>query len=144
MKIFTKTKNGVKRVLGVKELTNNYVDIKEIAKGFYDYNTQKIEPTGKMFYVPAAFLEKREREFRNLVILFGSIFVLGVLYFFYALLHMMWEQSVIIFLFCLFISALCFRYHFWYIQVKKRKLGCTFKEWKEETLKELSKKKGDI
>lgn len=25
-----------------------------------------------------------------------------------------------------------FRYHFWYFQVKKRKLGCTFKEWLNE------------
>lgn len=25
--------------------------------------------------------------------------------------------------------ALAFRYHFWYFQIKNRKLGCTFKEW---------------
>ena len=25
--------------------------------------------------------------------------------------------------------TLGFRYHFWYFQIKKRKLGCTFKEW---------------
>lgn len=24
---------------------------------------------------------------------------------------------------------LAFRYHFWYYQIKQRKLGCTFKEW---------------
>jgi intracellular multiplication protein IcmV len=24
---------------------------------------------------------------------------------------------------------LAFRYHFWYFQIKHRKLGCTFKEW---------------
>ena len=140
MKIYTKAKNGVKRVFGVKELAENYIDIKEVAKGFYDYNTHKIEPTGKTFYLPVAFLEQRQREFRSLVILFGLILVLAVLYLFYALLHAMWQQSLLILLFCLFISALCFRYHFWWIQVKKRKLGCTFKEWKEETLKDLSKR----
>jgi intracellular multiplication protein IcmV len=26
-----------------------------------------------------------------------------------------------------------FRYHFWYFQMKHRKLGCTFKEWKQGT-----------
>ena len=25
--------------------------------------------------------------------------------------------------------VLAFRYHFWYFQIKKRKLGCTFTEW---------------
>jgi intracellular multiplication protein IcmV len=25
--------------------------------------------------------------------------------------------------------ALAFRYHFWYFQIKERKLGCTLKEW---------------
>ncbi len=25
--------------------------------------------------------------------------------------------------------ALAFRYHFWYFQIKQRKLGCTFNEW---------------
>ena len=142
MKIYTKAKNGVKRVFGAKELTDNYIDIKEIAKGFYDYNTHKIEPTGKTFYLPVEFLEKRQREFKNLVILFGSILVIGVLYLFYALFHERWEQSLLILLFCVFMSALCFRYHFWWIQVKKRKLGCTFNEWKEETLKELSNRGG--
>lgn len=140
MKIYTKAKRGVSRVLGVKQITDGYVDIKEIAKGFYDYNTHKIEPTGKALYVPVAFLEQRQREFRNLVILFGSILVLGIFYLFYALFHAMWQQSLLIFLFCLFMAAVCFRYHFWFVQIKKRKLGCTFKEWKEETLKELSRR----
>lgn len=30
--------------------------------------------------------------------------------------------------------ALAFRYHFWYFQIKKRKLGCTFKEWYRQGL----------
>ena len=27
------------------------------------------------------------------------------------------------------IFAIGFRYHFWYFQIKQRRLGCTFKEW---------------
>ena len=30
--------------------------------------------------------------------------------------------------------ALAFRYHFWYFQIKHRKLGCTFNEWYREGL----------
>lgn len=29
--------------------------------------------------------------------------------------------------------ALAFRYHFWYFQVKKRKLGCSIKDWFRES-----------
>jgi intracellular multiplication protein IcmV len=31
---------------------------------------------------------------------------------------------------CLF-SAQAFRYHFWSFQIKQRKLGCTFQEWRD-------------
>jgi len=30
--------------------------------------------------------------------------------------------------------VLAFRYHFWYFQIKERKLGCTFKEWYKQGL----------
>lgn len=140
LKIFSKTKSGLKRIFGVGEITGNYQSIKEMARGFYDYNTHKIGQTGqeKTVYIPKAFLEKRERDFRNLFLVFLMILILGVLYLIYALLHQLWSESLLILCFCLFISALCFRYNFWWVQVKKRKLGCTFDEWKEEALKELS------
>ncbi len=31
--------------------------------------------------------------------------------------------------------VLAFRYHFWYFQIKERKLGCTFQEWFKQGLK---------
>ncbi|TAL59327.1 MAG: type IV secretion protein IcmV [Legionella sp.] len=30
--------------------------------------------------------------------------------------------------------VLAFRYHFWYFQIKKRKLGCTYEEWYKQGL----------
>lgn len=30
--------------------------------------------------------------------------------------------------------VLAFRYHFWYFQIKRRKLGCTFNEWYRQGL----------
>jgi intracellular multiplication protein IcmV len=29
---------------------------------------------------------------------------------------------------------LAYRYHFWYFQMKQRKLGCTFSEWYKQGL----------
>ena len=139
MKIIAKTKSGLKRIFGLKEISGNYQSIKEIAKGFYDYNTQKIEKVGnkKFVYVPVAFLNKRARDFRNLFLLFCLILLLSVVYLVVTLSHHLWYTSLLVFCFSLFITALCFRYHFWWFQVKKRKLGCTFDEWKEETLKDM-------
>jgi hypothetical protein len=140
LKIFSKTKSGLKRVFGTQEITSNYESIKEMAKGFYDYNTHKIGQTGKerSVYIPVNFLRKRERDFRNLFFLFGLILILSVIYFVLSLLKQHWLQALLVFSFCLFIAALTFRYHFWWIQIKKRKLGCTFDEWKDETLKEFA------
>jgi len=145
LKIFTKTKNGLKRIFGFKEITGNYESIKGMAQEFYDYNTNKIGHTGKkqVVYVPVAFLDKRARDFRNLFLLFGLILILGMIYFIVTLLHQLWFTSLLVLCFCLFIAALCFRYHFWWFQVKKRKLGCTFEEWKESTLKQVHPRKTD-
>jgi intracellular multiplication protein IcmV len=32
-------------------------------------------------------------------------------------------------------AALAFRYHFWYFQIKQRKLGCSFTEWYNQGLR---------
>lgn len=144
MRLFGKTKQGLKRIFGVGEIKGNYENIKEMAKGFYDYNTHKIGQTGieKTIYIPRTFLQKRERDFRNLFLLFALIFVLSLLYLLVSLFAKLWTQSLLILCFSLFIGALCFRYHFWWIQIKKKKLGCTLQEWKEETLKEISELSG--
>lgn len=138
MNIFSKAKAGLTRIFGVKEVVGNYESVKDMAKGFYDYNTHKVEGQHKYVYVARAFVEQREREFRNLFFLFAAILLLGIFYFFFALFHHLLLGALLIFCFCLFIASLCFRYHFWWFQIRKRKLGCSFEEWKDETLHDLS------
>lgn len=36
-------------------------------------------------------------------------------------------------------AAQAFRYHFWYFQIKHRKLGCSFEEWKSGTISNQDK-----
>ena len=142
MKLFSKTRSRLKKILGIRELTEYYRSIINMVKGFYDYNTHKIGHTGqqKVVYVPLAFLDRRQRDFRNLVLLFALILCFGLFYFFYLFIHKLWIKAWVVLCFCLFISALCFRYHFWWMQVKKRQLGCTFVQWKEAVVQELSGK----
>jgi len=50
----------------------------------------------------------------------------------YAIYHIIYGsyRAVIISLVVTMIAlALAFRYHFWYFQIKERKLGCTMQEW---------------
>jgi len=35
---------------------------------------------------------------------------------------------------CALLLAQAFRNHFWYFQIKERKLGCTFEEWRDNLL----------
>ncbi|KTD33365.1 intracellular multiplication protein IcmV [Legionella nautarum] len=58
--------------------------------------------------------------------------VAAILIFGYAVYHMFYGtyRAVIISLVVMLIAlALAFRYHFWYFQIKERKLGCTMQEW---------------
>ncbi|KTC87411.1 MULTISPECIES: type IVB secretion system protein IcmV [Legionella] len=56
----------------------------------------------------------------------------AILIFGYAIYHVFYGsyRAVIISLVVMLIAlALAFRYHFWYFQIKERKLGCTMLEW---------------
>lgn len=66
-----------------------------------------------------------------LLMLFGAMF-----FYTYALYQILYGGALgaliatVVAFVCL---ALAFRYHFWYFQIKKRKLGCTLKEWFSDT-----------
>lgn len=66
---------------------------------------------------------------------FATLGVLLVLFAFYLLFH---HATFSGWLLALASSALffaqAFRFHFWYFQIQRRKLGCTFAEWREAFL----------
>ena len=54
------------------------------------------------------------------------------LIFSYAMYHFMFgalRAGMVSLVVMMIALVLAFRYHFWYFQIKKQKLGCTFKEW---------------
>ena len=58
--------------------------------------------------------------------------ILAIIIFIYSVLHLYWGSFRAFFVSlavtCIALS-LAFRYHFWYFQIKHRKLGCTVEEW---------------
>lgn len=65
--------------------------------------------------------------------------MLGVLTFFISFYYLIHHGSIAGWILCLAVMALflaqAFRYHFWHFQIKHRKLGCTFAEWRSGKVK---------
>ena len=91
-------------------------------------------------------LAQKERDFLRLACIFGTF---SVLILFYAL-YLAWTGLLFAFILALVVSCLAityaFRFHFWWFQVKHRKLGCSIKEWSESQISSkphrTSKKRG--
>ncbi|WP_131793852.1 type IVB secretion system protein IcmV [Fluoribacter gormanii] len=75
-----------------------------------------------------SLLIKQKSLFRlSIVMLLAALLIMG-----YAVFQLFYG-SIKAFLVSLVVTlialVLAFRYHFWYYQIKNRKLGCTFNEW---------------
>jgi intracellular multiplication protein IcmV len=47
----------------------------------------------------------------------------------YQLFYGSYQAAIVSFIILWIALVLAFRYHFWYFQIKNRKLGCTVYEW---------------
>jgi Flp pilus assembly protein TadB len=63
----------------------------------------------------------------SLFALFIACCLVGYLAF--SIIKNYYTSSIVTFLLALVLFGLSFRYHFWYMQVTKRRLGCTFGDW---------------
>ncbi|BCA96787.1 intracellular multiplication protein IcmV [Legionella antarctica] len=87
----------------------------------------------KMHLSDADLLLKQKALFRlSMVMLTAAVLILG-----YSGYHLFYGSYKAFFISLSVTSialVLAFRYHFWYFQIKNRKLGCTFKEWYRQGL----------
>ncbi len=79
-------------------------------------------------------LNEKDLQSRQTALLRLSLFmcVAAIFIFAYGLYHLLtggYRATIISFAVMLIALALAFRYHFWYFQIKERKLGCTLKDW---------------
>lgn len=86
------------------------------------------EATKQLDIDDATLLSKEKALFRlSLLMLLIAGLILG--YAGYQLFYGSYKAVIVSFIVMLIALTLAFRYHFWYFQIKKRKLGCTFDEW---------------
>lgn len=84
-----------------------------------------------------------EKDYLFYAILFLALGVFSILFGFYLLFI---QRTFIGLLLSIAVASLfgsqAFRYHFWYFQIKRRKLGATFEEWRDALLASLTKRSG--
>ncbi len=91
--------------------------------------TESFETAQKALKLSDKDLLVREKALYRLSIL---MLLLAFCIFIYTGYHLFWgtfRAALVSFVVMLIALALAFRYHFWYYQIKNRKLGCSFEEW---------------
>lgn len=146
--------DSVKSTSRVKNLFNKYFNYKAWAdwdrsKSIYLYFVnifkklfipQKVDKTKiKSFATVIAEMKLSENDLllkaKSLKRLCFLMLFMAFLFYGYSMYQMLYGGilSVILSLVLMAVSlTLAFRYHFWYFQIKKRKLGCSIREWFKE------------
>jgi len=116
----------------------NTLLIKDTAKTLFIPNSKKFvdsfDSVVERLGLTEEKLLQKQRSFLRLAFLAIFLALLVAGYAFYQLYHANYHT----FFASLSLSAVCcmmaFRYHFWYFQIRQRKLGCTIKEWWKGTV----------
>lgn len=128
---------NVPKWMDAKRITEDASYIKQIAKGLVRPQQAKtaenFEDALKRLNLTETDIKNRHKEFRRLAILFFVIFILLAAYVVYLSLDhtglVSWRAIVLSVIVSLIALIQFFRFHFWLFQVKRRKLGCGFKEY---------------
>lgn len=95
---------------------------------------ESFEAAQKRLKLSADDMVARSRALLRLSIL---MLILTLILISYAIYHVIFGtfHSALLTLALSFVSAsMAFRYHFWYFQIKSRKLGCSIQEWFQEAI----------
>lgn len=96
--------------------------------------TESFEDSLRRLNLTEEHLRTRLQEFKRLAWIYFVLLCLSFLYLLYhglsghflGLLVMIGISSVLV--------SMVFKFHFWQFQLRKRKLGCTFREWLDEAI----------
>ncbi|KTD12994.1 type IVB secretion system protein IcmV [Legionella jamestowniensis] len=113
-----------------------------LAAGFQKMFIPQQTEAGESFEAAVARMNLSEQELQAKQIALYRLSLLMCLVavgiFAYSIYHLYYGsyRAVIVSLVLVLVAlVLAFRYHFWYFQIKERKLGCSIREWYREGLK---------
>ncbi len=124
---------NVKAWIGWSAIKSNTQYVSETAKDVLGMpkpqHDESFEEAITRLHLSPEDLQVRQRSFLRIALVAGLCGVLSLLY----TLYMLWNLQIGGTILALIVSLIAFasaaRYHFWYFQVKNRKLGCTWREW---------------
>ena len=99
--------------------------IKPKAKG----TGESFEQAVQRLNLAEADLAKRARQFLQLTYAFAFFAFVVLIYAIHLLISANYHAAILCLVGTVIILTQVFRFHFWYVQIKKRKLNCSFKEW---------------
>jgi intracellular multiplication protein IcmV len=133
MGIISGIQNLVKRSLGVEQLKQQTQGLKEIAVALVKVKKterqETFEAAMSRLRLTEADIQKREYEFKRLVLVFSLLAFFLILYLIYLLFEKAYFASLGTLGVLLIVAGQLFRYHFWLYQIRCRKLGCSLKDW---------------
>lgn len=140
MKFFKKTQGTLKRAAGVNMIKDQASFIKKMATGVFvprkSDRRDKFEDLGGMG-VSEQQVKDAMKAFKRLTILFLVFAVFVVIYLVYSFIAGNYLTGIISIALLAVCLAQAFKYHFWYFQCVKCKLGCTPKEWFEFLISQI-------
>lgn len=99
----------------------------------------KFEIAMKQMSLTEKDLDKREKSLFRLSLMMMVISLLVFIYVLYHLFYGTFAAMILSFSVMCIAGALAFRYHFWYFQIKYRRLGCSISEWYKYGLRGIKK-----
>lgn len=133
-RFWTKSMFNVSRWLGWQDLRSNASNIHQLYQMLFTIPTRPVfretfeQAIERMGLDEAHLAEVKLAYFRR-ANLFLALLVLGLVYHVYLLFHQQWMASFVMISIDFMLFAFWFREHFWYTQMRVRRLGLTFKEW---------------
>ena len=114
-------------------IKDSFLGIKGVATDVFSVKQQKRSETFEQAMARLNLTEedlvRRKKEFLSLTFLFVALSIGLLGYGIYWAANLVVSATLISFSLCAFCLSQAFRFHFWYFQVKNRKLGCTVQEW---------------
>ncbi len=128
---------NVPKWMDAQQIATDANYIKDIAKDVFtpqpSTRTETFEQALKRLNLTKSDIDARYREFRRLALTFGLLFIAVLAYIGYLLSGLdpavTWKAVALSVAVSLIALVQFFRFHFWMFQIRRKKLGCSFKDY---------------
>ena len=139
-KYFRQRFMDVPRWAGVHSLSRIYRYIKSMSMAVLNppkkpESSQTFEQVIETLSLTDSDIRKLQQQKGRMATVYAVLFWLGFAYWLYLFYQQLWMAVLMMSSFQFLMFAFYFRESFWCVQLKKRKLGLSFKDWMREVIK---------